>query len=87
MDIKSPVLLKIKAALFVIIGVTCAVLILIPDFSWRAFALFAIAIWAFCRAYYFCFYVIQYYIDPGFRYAGLFDSLLYLIGLKKKPMP
>ena len=31
----------------------------------------AVAIWAFCRAYYFAFYVIELYVDPGQRFAGL----------------
>jgi hypothetical protein len=31
----------------------------------------AIAIWAFCRAYYFAFYVIEHYVDSSFKFAGL----------------
>ena len=42
-----------------------------------AHALFlALTIWAFCRAYYFAFYVIEHYVDPGFKYAGLWDFVL-----------
>jgi hypothetical protein len=37
----------------------------------------AIAIWAFARAYYFAFYVIEPYIDPHFRYAGLWSFVRY----------
>lgn len=33
--------------------------------------LLALAVWGFCRAYDFAFYVIEHYIDPGYRYAGL----------------
>ncbi len=40
-----------------------------PDF--KTVVLLAVAIWGFCRAYYFAFYVIQNYIDPDFRYSGL----------------
>jgi hypothetical protein len=29
--------------------------------------------WGFCRAYYFAVYVIEHYIDPGRKYAGLID--------------
>jgi hypothetical protein len=41
--------------------------------------LLAIAIWAFCRAYYFAFYVVEHYADPNFRFAGLVDFVRYLI--------
>jgi hypothetical protein len=39
----------------------------------------AIAIWSFCRAYYFAFYVIQHYTDPQFRFAGLLSFAQYLL--------
>lgn len=52
---------------------------LVEQPSVRFALLLAVAIWAFARAYYFAFYVIEHYIDPGFRYAGLFAFLKYLI--------
>ncbi|MDX2111032.1 MAG: hypothetical protein SFY80_12395 [Verrucomicrobiota bacterium] len=72
MDIKSPRILKLKGALFVLIGLLAALLMFMEHFSWRNLLLFLLAIWAFCRAYYFCFYVLHHYVDPSFRYAGLF---------------
>ena len=39
--------------------------------------LLAICVWSFCRAYYFAFYVIQHYVDPGYKFAGLLDFLRY----------
>ncbi len=45
--------------------------------SFRAAILLAIAVWAFCRAYYFAFNVIEKYVDPGFRYAGILSLLEY----------
>jgi len=82
MDIASPRLLKIKAALFLLLGVLAAALLLARDFSWRDLALLAVAVWAFCRAYYFCFYVMEHYAEPGFRYAGLLDLFLRLAGFR-----
>jgi len=35
-------------------------------------------IWSFCRAYYFAFYVIERYVDPRFKFSGLFSALKYL---------
>jgi hypothetical protein len=30
----------------------------------------------FCRFYYFAFYVIEHYVDPGYRFSGLGSSFL-----------
>ena len=61
----------LKAALFVVAGLTASAIILLDHPSWKVAALLALAIWAFARAYYFAFYVVQHYIDPAFRFAGL----------------
>jgi hypothetical protein len=44
--------------------------------------LLGITVWAFCRAYYFAFYVIERYVDPGYRFAGLLSLLRYIYGRK-----
>lgn len=84
-DIKSPALLYFKGALFVLLGCVAiaAILLKYPDLYLAA--LLAIAIWSFCRAYYFAFYVIEHYIDPPFRFAGLFAFLQYLLRRKERP--
>jgi len=84
MDITSPKVLKLKGALFVLLGLLSAAILILPILSWRTVALLIISIWSFCRAYYFCFYVMQHYADPHFRYRGLFDLLLHLTGWAKK---
>lgn len=78
-DIKSPTLLYCKGFLFVILGVVAVTAILLQYPSAYLALLLAIAIWSFCRAYYFAFYVIQHYIDPDFRFAGLFSFAQYLL--------
>ena len=42
-------------------------------------ALLAIAEWCFARFYYFAFYVIQHYVDPSYRFAGLGSFAAYLL--------
>lgn len=79
MDITSPRWLKIKAALFVLLGGLSGGLLLAPQFSWQGLALLLLTIWAFCRAYYFAFYVLQHYAHPQFRYAGLGSLVRYLL--------
>lgn len=86
-DIKSPKLLYAKAGLLLSLGIFAAVLLLIEAPSWRVAVFFAIAIWAFCRAYYFAFYVIQHYVDPGYRFAGLWDFAKYSWGKPSSKQP
>jgi hypothetical protein len=73
-DLKSPVLLHLKGWLFFVLGVVAASLLLYQSLDLRTAALLAICVWAFCRWYYFLFYVIERYAG-GERYAGLFDYL------------
>jgi hypothetical protein len=79
-DISKPSLLYTKAVLFVVLGVLTSAAILMAHPSLRTAALLALAIWAFCRAYYFAFYVIGHYVDPSFRFAGLISVARYLLG-------
>lgn len=76
-DITNPRWLYAKAGLLLFTGLFASVLLLVEAPSLRVAVLLAIAIWAFCRAYYFVFYVIQHYIDPGYRFAGLWDFVKY----------
>jgi len=45
--------------------------------SLKVALLLLLAVWAFCRAYHFAFYVIEHYADPGYRFAGLVSFLRY----------
>ncbi len=77
-DIQSPRLLYIKGGLFFVLGVLASALLLIDDPRPRTALLLAVAVWSFARAYYFAFYVISHYIDPGYRFAGLASLVRYL---------
>ena len=46
--------------------------------------LLAVAVWAFARAYYFAFYVIEHYVDPGYRFSGLISFLRYALRKKQE---
>ncbi|NTX07345.1 MULTISPECIES: hypothetical protein [Myxococcus] len=78
-DLQSHRWMWIKASLFVVIGLMSSALVLLQLPEWRVLLLLSLAIWAFCRAYYFAFYVIEKYIDPSFRFSGLGSVLRYLI--------
>ena len=73
MDITSPRLLYLKAALFLVGGLLSAFLILLEHPTFKIAALLALCVWCFARAYYFAFYVVQHYADPGYRFAGLWS--------------
>jgi len=78
-DLRDPRLLYLKGALMLVVGLLAGGLVVarLPD--WPSVCLLLLAIWGFCRAYYFVFYVIQHYVDPGYRFAGLTDFLGYLV--------
>ena len=78
-DLKSPTIIWAKGFLFLFLGLFAAVLLLIEAPSLRVAALLVLAIWAFCRAYYFAFYVIEHYVDPTYKFAGLWSFAQYAI--------
>ena len=83
-DIQSVKLLYFKGFLFLLTGAVAVGLILFEHPSVRLAVLLAIAIWCFARAYYFAFYVIEHYVDPSYKFAGLIDFVKYLINQRKK---
>jgi hypothetical protein len=83
-DIRSVRVLYLKAALFVMIGVLGVAGVLLECPTWRVAVLMALAVWGFCRAYYFAFYVVEHYADPGYRFAGLWDFAKYVLGKRAK---
>ena len=86
-DITSPRLLYAKGALFVVIGLLAAGGIVLAAPSIRVALLLAVSIWAFARAYYFAFYVVEHYVDPGYKFAGLWDFAGYLLKRKSPGTP
>jgi hypothetical protein len=81
-DLTDPRAIKLKGALFLILGLLSAGLLLAEAPTWRTALLLGICIWSFCRLYYFAFYVIQHYVDPGYRFAGLGSFLRYMLRRK-----
>ncbi len=75
MDLKDPRLIKLKAALFLVIAGTASALLLVRSPELVTGVLLALALWAACRFYYFAFYVLHHYVDPSFRYSGLLSLL------------
>ena len=78
-DIRSRRWLYVKGTLFVCLALVAAGLMLLRSPDWQLAVLLAICVWASCRAYYFAFYVIEHYVDPSYRFAGLTSFVRYLI--------
>ncbi len=76
-DIKSPGVIWTKGILIFLVGLAASALLLVEAGSTKVAVLLAISVWAFCRAYYFAFYVIEKYVDPGYRFSGLISFARY----------
>jgi hypothetical protein len=86
-DLKNPKLIYAKGFLFLLMGFLAAGTLLLLHPDWRAAALLSLAVWSFSRFYYFAFYVIEHYVDPGFRFAGLGAFVVYLFRGRSRPPP
>lgn len=74
-DLKSRRLIVAKGILFLAIVAASAGLIVLDRPSLRTAALVGVLIWAAARFYYFLFYVLERYVDPRLRYAGVLELM------------
>ena len=84
-DLQSPKLMWLKGILFLVIGTVSATWLWLEAPGLQRTLLLALAIWGFCRAYYFAFYVLEKYVDPEFRFAGLGSLIHHLFEHRRKP--
>jgi hypothetical protein len=84
-DLTNPRLIYLKGFLFLVAGLLASALLLAEHPTLKVALLLAVAVWCFARFYYFAFYVIGHYVDPGYRFAGLGAFVVYL--LRKRPPP
>ena len=78
-DINKVWLLYLKAFLLFLTGFISSILLVLLNFNFKTIVLLLLAIWGFCRTYYFAFYVIQHYVDPNYKFSGLIDFAKYSI--------
>jgi hypothetical protein len=81
-ELTSATGIKIKGVLFLFLGLISSALLVYERLSIRNIVLLTIAIWSFCRFYYFAFYVQEHYVDPTFRFSGLWSLGVYLVRRK-----
>ncbi|MBN1765603.1 MAG: hypothetical protein JW860_10125 [Sedimentisphaerales bacterium] len=83
-DLKNIKLIYLKGFLFVLGGVLASGMVILECLSWKVALLHGLAVWCFCRSYYFAFYVIEHYVDGRYQFAGLGSFLRYLWGRRKQ---
>ena len=79
-DLTNPFWIKLKGVLFLVIGITAGLLVFLDNPKWSTAIMLLLAIWSFCRCYYFAFYVIEKYVDSKYKFSGLYDFLKYFFG-------
>ncbi|MBI1312951.1 hypothetical protein GC176_16800 [bacterium] len=86
-DLRNPKLIWLKGCLFLLLGLLSATVLLLRTGDLVVAVLLCLTVWAFCRSYYFAFYVIEHYVDAGFRFAGLVDFAKYVPGKPRSQKP
>ena len=83
-DLTSATWIKVKGVLFLLLGFAAAALLILENPSWKVAGLLALAVWCFCRFYYFAFYVIEKYVDSRYKFSGLWSFAKYLFQKREK---
>ena len=83
-DLTSAFWIKLKGLLFLVIGIAAAVFLFLDNPKWQTAVLLVMAVWSFCRFYYFAFYVIEKYVDPGYKFSGLISFARYMLQRGRK---
>jgi len=83
-ELTNPGWIKAKGLLFLLLGLLSATLLFVERPTLKVGLLLILAVWCFCRFYYFAFYVLERYVDPNYRFSGLLSLARYLIRAKPK---
>jgi hypothetical protein len=74
-DLRSPVMMFAKAGLFLIAWGLCGGIVVNAQGPLERLISFAVGSWCLARAYYFLFYGIEHYVQPGWRHAGVWGMV------------
>lgn len=83
-DLTSKHLIVLKGILFGVLGSLALLCNLLPEGVWLRLSAAGLMIWAFCRLYYFLFYVLEKYVDPAQKYSGLYALLKRIISAQTR---
>ena len=82
-DITNVRWIKFKGILFLVVGLLSFGLIIVTHPEIVNVILLCITVWCFCRFYYFAFYVIEHYVDPTYRFSGLWSFARYFFSRRQ----
>jgi hypothetical protein len=83
-NLTDPKWIQAKGCLFLLLGLLAGMLLFLEHPTLKASILLVVTVWAFCRFYYFAFYVTQNYVDPSYRFHGLVSVARYWLGNRNK---
>lgn len=78
-DLSSSGWIICKGFLFLLLGLLSGGTLWLQHPTARMAAILMIAVWSFCRFYYFAFYVIERYVDARYRFSGLCSFARYWV--------
>lgn len=81
-DITNLRWIKFKGILFLVVGLLSFGRIVVEHPEIKLVLFLTLTVWCFCRFYYFAFYVIEHYVDPSYRFSGLWSFARYLFSRK-----
>jgi hypothetical protein len=85
-NLTSSAWIKAKGFFFLLLGLPSAALLFFERPTIKVGLLLTLAVWCFCRFYYFAFYVIEHYVDSSYRFSGLISFSRYLFGKKRSEL-
>jgi hypothetical protein len=80
-------MLYLKAALFVVAGTAAGCMVVVRQPTLMTATLLVTTVWAFCRAYYFAFYVVERYVDSTYRFSGIISFMRYVLSRRRGAAP
>ena len=84
-DLKSKGWIVFKGIAFLAIAILAATMLLLESPSLQTALLLAVLAWAAARFYYFLFYVLERYVDPTLRYAGILALMRAILARTPRP--
>lgn len=81
-DIKSKKVIVLKGILFLLVAIISSSYSLFDFPFWIRLCALLIGLWSFARFYYFLFYVLERYVDPGLKYSGILDLAKFILSKK-----
>jgi hypothetical protein len=78
-NLTNPTWIITKGFLVLFLGLLSGGLLFFERPTLKTFVLIAVAVWSFCRFYYFGFYVLERYVDPNYKFSGLISMMQYVV--------